>query len=90
MALGAGVGSVRPNDPLAFASAMAVMTIASVAACFCRPGAPRVPIPPACCGIDAYMVVKAYGLPPQLISDFPKRLFLQSISKQPDQLFASQ
>ena len=36
---------LRPRDPLAFAVAFAVMTLASVAACSCPPGAQREPIP---------------------------------------------
>jgi len=39
---------VSPRDPLAFGSALAVMTIASLAACFLpRVGGPRAPIRPA-------------------------------------------
>ena len=42
---------VSPRDPLAFGSAFVVMTIASLAACFLPPGAPRASIQSALCGL---------------------------------------
>ena len=46
---------VNPRDPLAFGSALAVMAIASWAACFCLPGAPRALIQYAPCGIEVVL-----------------------------------
>lgn len=45
--LGSLLYKVSPRDPLAFGSALMVMTVAALAACFFPPGAPRAPIQPA-------------------------------------------